>query len=536
MNSTSAATRYTAHQSFTRKLSLLSSVAVSRFKKAFARLTTQDFLIILYLAGLFGTNAYRAATQSITHDEALTYFWFARYPWPYMFSVYDSNHHVLHTILVKLSISIFGLSELAMRLPSLAGGLLYLVTAYRLCNLLLKKPVYFFPALGLLTLNPFILDFLVAARGYGLALGFLLWSLYHLVAYLHSSTKPPTQWRLLKASIALGVSVSANLAFLYAVAAVAAVFIVMYFFEPSLKEMDARSSIRRLTSLILAFCLPGLLLAGLINAGPISNATRANFYAGASSLVESVKSILDQSLCHARIERSGLLCGPYDHHSVVAVFFVLALIVILASSLVVAIFKKRSGIMSQTRALILLNGSFILCLAMIITAHLGFGVLYPKDRTGLFLLSLFVLCFFYTAHYLHDIWSKTALLLAPAHIVLLLVLAQHAMQFNLKYFSIWQYDAGTKTMFEIVSHQPPRDDGQSIRFGFNDLFRPSIDFYWERYQTDWIETTDDVGPASSCDYYLLYQGDENRLRRAGKNLNLLYEDRTSDARLFAAIR
>ena len=31
-------------------------------------------------------NIYRAATQSITHDEALTYEWFVKYPWWRLFA------------------------------------------------------------------------------------------------------------------------------------------------------------------------------------------------------------------------------------------------------------------------------------------------------------------------------------------------------------------------------------------------------------------------------------------------------------------
>jgi hypothetical protein len=485
----------------------------------------RDSLIVVYLAALFVTNVYRAATQSITHDEALSYLWFASRPWAYIFSAYDANHHVLNTILIKLTTSIFGLSELSMRLPSLAGGLIYLFTIYHLCKLLLKKTVYLLPAIGLLTLNPFVLDFLVVARGYGLAMGFLLWSLYQLVAYLTEPTNHSPRRRLLKASIGLSLSLSSNLSFLYADLAVAVVFILIYLRGLSL----TRPAFRRLASVVVDFCVPGALLATLVNIGPVSHATSGQLYFGSPSLREAVQSVLYYSLCHAPRERESLVCGPYDEHPLAAVIFLLVLAGVLLAVLAVAIFRKRAAAAS---ALMLLNGSFILCLVLIVAAHYTFGVLYPKDRTGIFLLPLFILSFAYTAQYLESIWGKAALLLMPVHLVLLLVLVQHAMQFNLRYFSIWRFDASTKTISAIVSSEGPRPDGRLVRLGINGLYKPSVNFYRVMRHADWIETIDNPGPDSNCDYYLLFTGDAIQWNRAGKNLTLLYEDRTSGAKLY----
>ncbi len=111
------------------------------------------------LALIFVVNVYRAATQSITHDEAYTYLLFVSGTWSEVFSVYTANHHILHTFLVKLSIDTFGLSELTMRIPSLLGGLLYLVTSYRLVSLLFDRFGPRLLALALLTLNPYVAHF-----------------------------------------------------------------------------------------------------------------------------------------------------------------------------------------------------------------------------------------------------------------------------------------------------------------------------------------------------------------------------------------
>ena len=79
-------------------------------------------LTIVLLAGVFATNVYRAATQSIAHDEALTYHLFVAAPWQFVFNAYDANHHVLHTILCKVSVKLFGLSAFSDVYTSFAGG------------------------------------------------------------------------------------------------------------------------------------------------------------------------------------------------------------------------------------------------------------------------------------------------------------------------------------------------------------------------------------------------------------------------------
>ena len=83
-------------------------------------------------------NVYRAVTQSVAIDEAYTYNVFLAGPVGDLFTKYDANHHILNSLLSKLSISVLGLSELTLRLPSLLGGLLYLITGFWLCRRLFE--------------------------------------------------------------------------------------------------------------------------------------------------------------------------------------------------------------------------------------------------------------------------------------------------------------------------------------------------------------------------------------------------------------
>ena len=71
--------------------------------------------------------------QSITLDEADTYFWFVAKPGVGIFHPY-ANNHILNTLLIWVATHAFGLSTFAVRTPALLGALLYILTCYFLCR------------------------------------------------------------------------------------------------------------------------------------------------------------------------------------------------------------------------------------------------------------------------------------------------------------------------------------------------------------------------------------------------------------------
>ena len=118
----------------------------------------------------------RAHVQSITIDEADTYLvWVGRQDPSYWISA--SNNHVLNSMLMKLSTSVFGLSHLSVRAPALLGAILYLSAAAFVAELLGGAGRLRYVFFLCLAWNPFVLDYLVAARGYSLAIGFSMWAL-----------------------------------------------------------------------------------------------------------------------------------------------------------------------------------------------------------------------------------------------------------------------------------------------------------------------------------------------------------------------
>ena len=57
------------------------------------------------LAALWVVCVWRAATQSVVHDEAFTYGFYLAGPASAIFTHFDANHHFLNTLLMLVSTS-----------------------------------------------------------------------------------------------------------------------------------------------------------------------------------------------------------------------------------------------------------------------------------------------------------------------------------------------------------------------------------------------------------------------------------------------
>jgi hypothetical protein len=252
----------------------------------------------LLAAGLFAIllAIVRACLQAITVDEASTYFWWAGgseyYPWSP-----SSNNHVLNSLLMWVSTHVFGTSVLTVRLPALLGATLYILICYFLCRSITDRFSLQFPVFICLVYNPFILDFMVAARGYGLANAFLLAAIA-IPIWRHRTGGPSLRKSCALASLALGLSFAANFSFAFVDAAV-----FLGIATWALRKRGTDSAVR-----ILGFCvLPGLSAAILICGYPIAHWPSDELWYGAHSLREMKRGLIEASLhqLNPRFQGSG---------------------------------------------------------------------------------------------------------------------------------------------------------------------------------------------------------------------------------------
>ena len=135
-------------------------------------------LSIFLLCAVFLLCLYRAATQSFTIDESFTFLHYVNVSFSQAIAEYSANNHVLQSLLMRVFRRLLGRSELVMRLPTLIGCVLYLTAVYGITSASIRNGWLRLLALAVMTLNPLVLDLLVAARGYALALGLSWWALY----------------------------------------------------------------------------------------------------------------------------------------------------------------------------------------------------------------------------------------------------------------------------------------------------------------------------------------------------------------------
>ncbi|MBV8820965.1 MAG: hypothetical protein JO022_21580, partial [Acidobacteriaceae bacterium] len=156
----------------------------------------------------------RASVQSITIDEADSYIGGVLQDWPSQWYP-TSGNHVLNTILMRLLTWIFGMSHLSARGPALIGAAVYIVASYRICRLVTEDGHLRVAALVCLVYNPFVMDYMVAARGYSLAMAFLMSAIFLVLREFLDTRRErwPRTAALVSAFVAL--SFSANFSFAY---------------------------------------------------------------------------------------------------------------------------------------------------------------------------------------------------------------------------------------------------------------------------------------------------------------------------------
>lgn len=429
-------------------------------------------------AFLYGEAVYRAVTLSVTIDEAYTYTQFVSRPLPAAAIDYDANNHVLYTLLAKATTSAFAPSDLTLRLPALAGAALFYASLYRLLAGL-AGPGWWLPlAFAFIGGNTFLADLLPLARGYGLALAFFTLALSLLL-------DPPSSRDRRLVGIALGLSVAANLTFLF----------------PAAGLLVGLIWLERRQGLIATAWAAGT--SGALLAIPLWHAKREHFYFGADSLLTSLGTLMGGSLTRNLGERG----GPVEPAMAI-------MVVTLAAAVVVG-----SALRERSRALFLLASSIAGGVLLLVSGHYTVGLVYPHGRTGIAWLLLAGLSLTALgARFPPALW-----LAAPLAITALFYYQQ---AWSTATTIEWAWDAGTRAICERIAGQP-RASGQTIRIAASPLMSHTINYYRRTRGWEWMEDVkaDADIKHGHFDYYVLLDAD--RLWAQTQGMTVLYEHRAA---------
>jgi hypothetical protein len=430
-------------------------------------------LSVLLLAAVGVFHFHRAWNLAVTTDEAFTALSFASPSWLQILTRYDANHHILHSFLCKLSLAAFGWHELALRLPSLLACLLWLILTCRLASRLCPDSPLHFVLCAWLVLHPALFDWFSLARGYSLALAFLLAAIYELTGPLPAFTR---------ASLFLGLSAASNPVFAIPAAAIAIAW-------PASHSLQHRRIWARLPDL----AVPGAAIAILITAIPLSRAESWHFYFGAPTLLASLHSLFG-----------------IPEQTVLSYALILMVPLVLAAAL---------GYSRRDENLRFLAYALALCL-LAAAAMRAAGIPYPRGRTGTYLTLLWILCAFRLAALAESAfriqpyrlprryrmlplpWARQGLwaaLLVPA--------VFFAVSIPTGYVREWRHDAGNRAVMDYLletgESRPSIAASSMLVFGLEFYRRRAASAQWPEIQT--FNPGD--SSASSPDYLILRTDD-----------------------------
>lgn len=455
---------------------------------------------IALFGALFLVVLYKVLHVPVTIDEVPAVFHYSKFScWEIM--MYPDNipnNHILNTLLVKLSMMLFGAEQWAIRLPNLLAFLLYGLGVFRILRLLLGHHSPWFLAGALLFVHPYLLDFFGLARGYGLSLAMVTLSAGFLMqGYLRQS--PAFLWSALATATLASYANFTTLVFWAAITLLTGAWFLM----------NHRHNLKKSIRPLLLITLVALAYLALIMV-PLQKMHSSNEFQYWTSRGFYQETII--SLIHNWIYNSPILSRI--PHAGYLVPVVLALGVVLFSS-----FRgeehpqqdqKKSlpGFMSQPGsvavALLLLPALINLGQTVIL------GTPNLSGRTALFFYPLTAFLFVAALSRIPS-FRKPLVNTVAATLLTLVLLTNLAHRTSLKSVREWAFDQNTLEVLAFLREQYP---DRTVTLKTSWFFHSSFYFYQITGKTPWLDLqpydyNTDVNTAA--EFYYIFAEDFEKL-------------------------
>ena len=431
-----------------------------------------------FLAALLAINLYRAMTQTVTPGEAWNYDRFIAPDWTESLSRFDVNNHVLNTLLVRISTARFHLTELSLRLPSLLAGVFYLWVVFRMARRWFGGGLTLLVTIGLLTLNPMVVDALSEARGYGMALASWMWALELMLESVESFSLR----NLNLSAMCLGLSVAASLTFAAPAVALLVVFLVW-----SWSECRAHAVTLTLTFFLTMFVLLVI---------PLNHAEWKTLGVGATSMRQTINELTALSL-----GTSLPVVGAVARVS-------LALLAVAAVAAAARSWRRPD------RALVTLSGATLaLTLLLLIAAHRWLHTPFPLQG-AIYLIPLSMLTVTAGMIKRKNKAAQIAFLFLSA-----LIMVRYIAVFPIGAYTAGRQFTGGRTLAKILRENAGT---AAVRVGASLAAEPIINYYRTRYRQGNWQRIDRQQLTGTYDYYVLTPDAAALLEQ--RHLHVLYRD------------
>ena len=441
----------------------------------------------------FVLSVYRAATQPIGHDEALNYNWFLDQGVYHLLN-YNMANHVLFSLLAKPLLKIFGVTELTLRTPALIGFAGYLLAIYLLCLTLFGDTLWLAVSVAMLCLNPQVLEFASAARGYMLGLACLAACMYVMARAVEwgafSEADRRWRWACAAASVLLAFSVAANLT--NVIPAMALVLCFALIVCRAVREFRSREGRAAVQGLSRYLVLPGFLVGVTILWPFLIQVRPGSFVVPGIAASEMLRDIFNGSFLYKWTD--DMLClgsvaaapGSWQARmSDMGIYLLLPAVVFFVGAGVYL--SSRAG--SETRRTEaawcrLFGGAALLSVALIVALHFAAKMAYPYTRYCLYLVPLFTIGVLLAGREMCARFDGFALR-AAGLVVCFLLIFDYAASLNTKYLRYQSFDAVSRDLFFAIEKDAKSRGLKNAKVGGTWWYEPEFNFYRVRYHSEW---------------------------------------------------
>lgn len=444
----------------------------------------------------FALVVLRAYRVAITHDEAYTYIHYVKQNWLGIILYkppHIPNNHILNTLLIKLSVGLFGLKTISLRLPNVLFSLVYFWYAAALAKKFRFPGIQILAFLALI-LQVYFFDYFALARGYGMGLALSLASIYHFYSYRELDNGHHI-WRTL---IFAAFAVYANFIFLYAYVALAGLLVLLYYTHPEQKK--SIGTLWRPVSIVT------IILAAFITL-PLRNIS-GDLFGGDVSFWNSTFQTFSWSMRYGQF-------GPASATINIVFAFLL---------LIGGFFFIKDKIGSHRIEQWYFYSDILLWLvltAMVqIAQHYILGTEFLTGRTALVYAPLFLVSLLFIFQRFNAYpWGEK--LQFGLKLILVLAFALNFFGFNTERTFEWQYDADNLTLINELESHPAVTENENFRLGINWIFEPALNFYRESLALNWLESLSREGYKKEA-----YDGYYLRMEKDQEWINKLEEDQS----------
>ncbi|HMS69481.1 MAG: hypothetical protein WAT92_24835 [Saprospiraceae bacterium] len=436
--------------------------------------------VILFVIALF-----RANNLSMTHDECASIFGLIHSDnYLFLFNKGEwltANNHWLNTMSFQFFHLLFGMKALALRFGSVLMAPIFTYATYFICKKLdLDFYIQILVAALLLT-SPILLDYFSLARGYGMAITFVMTSLAFILAYLDGNNKSALIGFVVSAILST-LSIFSNIIFYFVFCGVLALLLWR---------------LKKLTKSFFIITAIGLIVLAILTYIPISALSKADeFRWGTDILTDSFASYFSEFNHHQKyMGKPEILVGVFG------TFIALAIIAAF-------VFLSRKPNSLKEEFFVFISMAFLgFILSMLIT-NLALNAKFPIDRKTLIYLPFFGLIIALYA----DLLLSEGMKKFVGIVVGGFLFFHFYKSLNMNGTWEWWYDANTE---ELVKNIEDLQKDVPAKVGVHWMFLPASNYYNHFFYEDKLElihyTNGDV-INESLDYYLIFMGDYEPFR------------------------